>query len=92
MINKIKSYFKRLWKAIWASTELDERAIAAIKEAKSRVKMMKLELEDVRKAAKNAFEQSKDVVEAAKGKKRRGRKPHYKNKKRKPKTNNNSKK
>ena len=78
MINKIKSYFKRLWKAIWASTELDERAIAAIKEAKSRVKMMKLELADVKNALKNAANQSKDVFDAAKGKKRRGRKPHYK--------------
>jgi hypothetical protein len=85
----MKKYLKRLWGAIWASTELDEKAIAAIEIAKNRVEMMKLELEDVKKAAKNVVAQSKDVVDAAKGKKRRGRKPYYKNKN---KTNNNSKK
>ena len=82
----MKQYLKRLWNALWASTDLDERAKAAIKEAKLRVEMMKLELDDVRKSAKDAFEQSKDVVEAAKGKRRKGRKPY------KRKTNNNSKK
>ena len=40
-----------------------------------------------KKAAKNVVKQSKDVVDAAKGKKRRGKKPYYKNKK---KTNNNT--
>ena len=30
----MKKYFKRLWSAIWASTDLDERAIAVINEAK----------------------------------------------------------
>ena len=52
---------------------------------------MKKELADVKNAAKNVVAQSKDVVDAAKGKKRRGKKPYkkYKNKK---KTNNNSKK
>ena len=43
---------------------------------------MKKELADVKKAAKNVVNQSKDVIGAAKGKKRRGKKP-YKNKKRK---------
>ena len=51
---------------------------------------MKKELADVKHAAKNTIAQAKDVVDAAKGKKRRGRKPYYKNKKKK--TNNNSKK
>ena len=86
----MKEYFKRLWSVLWASTDLDERAEAAIKEAKKRVEMMKLELADIKKAAKQTFEQSRDVVEAAKGKRRRGRKPYYKNKKKK--TNSNSKK
>ena len=72
-MNKIKNYFKRLWKALWDSTDLDEK-----------------ELADVKKAAKNVVAQSIDVVDAAKGKKRRGKKPYYKNKK-KNKTNNNSK-
>ena len=80
----MKEYFKRLWCAIWDSTDLDERAIAAIKEAKSRVAEMKKELADVKKAAKNVVAQSIDVVDAAKGKKRRGKKPYKKYK-----TNNN---
>ena len=82
----MKEYFKKLWCAIWASTEIDEKAVAALKEAKARIAEMKKELADVKKAAKNVIEQSKDVVDAAKGKKRRGRKPYYKNKK-KQKTN-----
>ena len=87
-MNKIKNYFKRLWKAIWDSTDLDERAAAALKEAKSRISEMKKELADVKNAAKNVVAQSIDVVDAAKGKKRKGKKPYSKNKK----TNNNTKK
>ena len=34
---KIKNYFKRLWKALWDSTDLDEKEAAALKEAKSRI-------------------------------------------------------
>ena len=85
-MDKIKSYFKRLWNAIWDSTEIDEKAEAALKEAKDRIIEMKKELADVKHAAKNVVEQSKDVVSAAKGKRRKGRKPY------KRKTNNNSKK
>ena len=80
-MQKIKSYFKRLWKALWDSTDLDERAEAALKEAKARLAEMKKELADVKKAAKNVAAQTKDVIDAAKGKKRRGKKPYYKNKK-----------
>ena len=87
-MNKIKNYFIRLWNALLDSTDLDERAVAAIKEAKARVAEMKKELADVKNAAKNVVAQSKDVIGAAKGKKRRGRKPYYKNKnKKKKKTN-----
>ena len=82
-MQKLKSYFKRLWNALWDSTDLDEKAEAALKEAKARVAEMKKELADVKHAAKNTVAQAKDVVDAAKGKKRRGRKPYYKNKKRK---------
>ena len=74
----MKKYFKRLWSAIWASTDLDERAIAVINEAKIRVENMKLELADVKAVAKNVISQSKDVIDAAKGKKRKGRKPNKK--------------
>ena len=76
----MKKYFERLWNAIWDSTNIDEKAAAALKEAKARIKEMKKELADVKKAAKNVIAQSKDVVEAAKGNKRRGKKP-TKNKK-----------
>ena len=82
-MQKIKSYFKRLWNALLDSTDLDERAIAAIAEAKVRVDEMKKELADVKRAAKNVAAQTKDVLDAAKGKKRRGKKPYYKNKKKK---------
>ena len=51
---------------------------------------MKKELVDVKNAFRNVANQSKDVLDAAKGKKRRGRKPHYKKKYKK--TNNNLKK
>ena len=80
-MQKIKNYFIRLWHALWAKTDLDEKAEAALKEAKARIALMKKELVDVKNAAKNVVAQSKDVVDAAKGKKRRGRKPYYKNKK-----------
>ena len=83
----MKEYFKRLWCAIWASTDIDEKAAAALKEAKSRISEMKKELADVKKAAKNVVAQSIDVIDASKGKKRRGKKPYKKYK-----TNNNSKK
>ena len=76
----MKEYFKKIWNAIWDSTNIDEKAEAALKEAKARISEMKKELADVKKAAKNVVAQSKDVVDAAKGKKRRGKKPFYKNK------------
>ena len=85
-MEKLKSYFKRLWNAIWDSTEIDEKAEAALKEAKARIAEMKKELPDVKHPAKNTVAQPKDVVDAAKGKRRKGRKPY------KRKTNNNSKK
>ena len=87
-MNKIKNYFKKLWKALWDSTDLDEKAEAALKEAKARIAEMRKELADVKNAAKNVIAQSKDVIDAAKGKKRRGKKP-FKNYNKK--TNNNSK-
>jgi len=85
----MKRYFKRLWNVLWDSTDLDEKAEVALKEVKARFDEMKKELADVKKAAKNTVAQAVDVVDAAKGKKRRGKKPYKKYKK---KTNNNSKK
>ena len=77
-MQKLKSYFKRLWNALWDSTDLDEKAEAALKEAKARLAEMSKELADVKKAAKNVSAQTKDVIDAAKGKKRRGKKPYKK--------------
>ena len=70
-------YLKNLWNALWAKTTIDE-------EFKSRYDEVVKELADVKRAAKNVANQTKDVFEAAKGKKRRGRKSNYR-----PKTNNN---
>ena len=70
-------YLKNLWNALWAKTTIDE-------EFKSRYDEVVKELADVKKAAKNVARQTKDVFEAAKVKKRRGRKSNYRRK-----TNNN---
>ena len=78
-----KQYWKDMWSALWSKTTIDEKAEAALNETKSRLKAMRKELVDVKNAFKNVANQSKDVFDAAKGKKRRGRKPHYKNKKKK---------
>jgi hypothetical protein len=64
----MKDYLKNLWNALWAKTTIDE-------ELKSRYDEVVKELEDVKVSAKQIVKQSKDVVKAAKGKKRRGRKP-----------------
>tara|TARA_R110000787_G_scaffold1994_1_gene8278 strand:+ start:2577 stop:2834 length:258 start_codon:yes stop_codon:yes gene_type:complete len=85
----MKNYFKKLWNAILDSTDIDERAAAALKEANSRISEMRKELADVKKAAKNVVSQSIDVIDAAKGNKRKGKKP---TKNKKTKTNNKSKK
>ena len=37
----MKNYFKRLWNALWNSTTIDEKAEAALKETKTRLKEMK---------------------------------------------------
>ena len=64
----MKDYLKNLWDTLWAKTTIDE-------ELKSRYDEVVKELEDVKVSAKQVVKQSKDVVKAAKGKKRRGRKP-----------------
>jgi hypothetical protein len=49
-----------------------------VKETKRRVKAVKKEIKDVAVAAKEVINQAGDVVDAAKGKKRKGRKPKAK--------------
>jgi|TARA_B110000977_G_scaffold90045_1_gene119612 hypothetical protein len=79
MIKKILSSIwnfslSKSWKWVWSKTTVDEKAIAVVKEVKSRAKNVATEMGDV-------VEQSKDVIDAAKGKKRRGRPAGSKNKK-----------
>jgi len=45
----MKEYFKRLWSALWAKTDIDEKAEAILKEAKARIAEMKKELADVKR-------------------------------------------
>ena len=76
----MKKYLKSFWNWFKDLTTLDESAAKLYGEAKSRAKEVKKEFDDVKKAAINVVNQSKDVVEAVKGKKKRGRKPNYKTK------------
>ena len=76
----MKKYLKSFWNWLKDLTTLDESTAKLYGEAQSRVNEVKSELVDVKKAAKNVVNQSKDVVDAVKGKKKRGRKPNYKTK------------
>tara|TARA_R100001440_G_scaffold2242_1_gene6691 strand:- start:54 stop:275 length:222 start_codon:yes stop_codon:yes gene_type:complete len=67
------NFLKRLWIKLWSKTEVDDKIIAAAKEGKARVKRMGEELSDVGDSLKEVANQAGDVVDAAKGKKRRGR-------------------
>jgi len=68
----MKEYLKKLWNTLWDSTDIDEKAVAVIKETKTRAKAVKKELID--------------VIDASKGKKKKGKKPS-KNKKTKTNNN-----
>ena len=67
------NFLKRLWIKLWSKTEVDDKIIAAAKEGKARVKRMGEELCDVGDSLKEVVNQAGDVVDAAKGKKCRGR-------------------
>jgi len=60
------NFLKRLWKKLWSKTEVDDIVI-------ERTKRVKEELKDVGASLKEVGNQAGDVVDAAKGKKRRGR-------------------
>lgn len=83
----MKKHLKSFWNWLRSLTTLDEQAVKLHGEAKDRLGEVIKELKDVKKAAGNVVNQSKDVVDAVKGKKKRGRKPNYKTK-----TNNSNKK
>ncbi len=55
--------------------EVKQEIKKAVKETKRRSRRVKQELKDVGDAVKEVANQAGDVVDAAKGKKRRGRKP-----------------
>jgi hypothetical protein len=63
-----------------SKTTVDEKIVKISKETGRRLKNMKEEIKDVGEAAKETFNQLDDIVDAAKGEKRKGRKPK-KNKK-----------
>jgi len=63
----------QFWNWILGKTTLDEKAVEIYDEVKDRAEEMANEFKDVKKALKNVADQSKDVIDASKGKKRRGR-------------------
>jgi hypothetical protein len=63
----------QFWNWILGKTTLDEKAVEIYDEVKDRAEEMAEEFKDVKKALKNVAVQSKDVISASKGKKRRGR-------------------
>jgi len=63
---------------VLSKTTVDEKIQEAAIEAKRRVENIKAEAKDVGKAAKNVVNQLDDIVDAAKGAKRKGRKPKEK--------------
>lgn len=74
VLSKIWNFsLKKGWDWVWSKTEVDEKAIEAVKETKRRVARVKEEMKDVAKELKEAAEQSKDVIAAAKGGARKGR-------------------
>jgi F0F1-type ATP synthase membrane subunit b/b' len=66
---KIKGFIK--W--VFSKTTVDEKVVEVVEEVSDRVKAVKKEVKDVKKALGDAVDESQDIVEAAKGKKRRGR-------------------
>ena len=63
----------QFWNWLLNKTTLDEKAVEVYDEVKDRAEEMADEFKDVKKALKNVAAQSKDVIDASKGKKRRGR-------------------
>ena len=69
---------KKGWNWVWSKTDIDEKAVATVKEIKKRYKLTAQELADVADAIKEVGNQIGDLDDAATGKKRRGRKPKSK--------------
>jgi hypothetical protein len=75
----MKEKLKEIWTWFWSTTTIDEqveeRAAAVNKQIKRRVRRVKEELADVKEAVVEVADQAGDVIDAAKGSKRKGRKP-----------------
>ena len=69
-----KQYWVDVWNLLWSKTNIDEKAIATVKEIKKRYKLTAQELVDVANAIKEVGNQLGDIDDASKGKARKGRK------------------
>mgnify|MGYP004454587969 FL=1 len=69
-----KKYLKDVWVLLWSKTEVDEKAIATLKEVQKRYKLTVQEIEDVASAMKQVANQIDDIPGALKGNTRKGRK------------------
>ena len=69
-----KKYPKDIWVLLWSKTEVDEKAIATLKEVQKRYKLTAQEIEDVASAMKEVANQIEDIPNALKGNGRKGRK------------------
>ena len=69
-----KQYWIDVWNLLWSKTDIDEKALATVKEIKKRYKLTAKELSDVAKAIKEVGNQIEDIDDALKGKARKGRK------------------
>ena len=69
-----KKYLKDVWILLWSKTEVDEKAIATLKEVQKRYKLTAQEIEDVAIAMKEVANQIEDIPGALKGSGRKGRK------------------
>ena len=69
-----KKYLKDVWVLLWSKTEVDEKAIATLKEVQKRYKLTVQEIEDVASAMKQVAYQIDDIPGALKGNTRKGRK------------------
>ena len=74
MWNLTKQYLMDMWNYLWGLTTIDEKALAAVQEFKTRYRLTTEELKDVAKAIKEVGNQIGDIDDAMMGKKRKGRK------------------
>jgi hypothetical protein len=69
-----KQYWIDVWNLLWSKTNIDEKALATVKEIKKRYKLTAKELKDIAKAIIEVGDQIGDIPDAIKGKARSGRK------------------